>query len=160
MEMMGNYMDIMIRSLEKKNGILEQMLELNEEQGRMLAEPKLDEEAFRESVRKKSEMVEEIRLQDAGFEKLYERVKSELLGNRDKYREEIQEMKHLVALVMDHTVSVRNLEERNKTSLQNRFWREKQEIRQAKKTTRAAASYLKSSGPMGYVEPQFMDRKK
>ena len=51
-------------------------------------------------------------------------------------------------------------EKRNRAALENVFRMKRQEIKQLKVSTSAAAKYYKSMSRINEVDPQLMDRKK
>ena len=66
---MGNdYLSIMIQSLQKKRKVLDEIIEKNKEQRRILEQEDLDADAFEQNVKLKSDLVDQIDFLDEGFE--------------------------------------------------------------------------------------------
>ena len=90
--MVQTYIDIMLQSLEKKEVILDNIIELNKEQRNALENPNLSPEEFDEIVEAKGQLIEQLNLLDSGFEKLFDRTKEELNGHKDEHAEKIRLM--------------------------------------------------------------------
>lgn len=96
------YIAIMIQSLEKKEQVLDKIIELDTVQKNQLEDPNLTPDDFDDVVEQKSKLIEQLDNLDSGFEKLFERVKEELEGNKEAYKEEIRIMQDqlLIKLVI------------------------------------------------------------
>ena len=97
---------------------------------------------------------------DSGFEKLFERVKEELEGNKETYKEEIRIMQDHIRKITDKSVKIQSQEARNKALMTNKFNGIKKQARQVRKGANVASKYYQSMTKTGYVDPQFMDNKK
>ena len=150
----------MLQSLKKKSAVLDKIMEANEEHAKIAAAKDFDPEAFDEVFAKKDELIKELELLDRGFSTVYTRVKEELIGNKDAYKEEIAEMQALITEITDKSVDIQATEKRNRDALMSRMDMVKREIHQAKNTKKIATNYYKSMNGLNYVEPQFMDKKK
>ena len=84
------YIAIMIQSLEKKEQVLDKIIELDMVQKNQLEDPNLTPDDFDDVVEQKSKLIEQLDNLDSGFEKLFERVKEELEGNKETYKAEIR----------------------------------------------------------------------
>ena len=155
-----SYIEILLQSLVKKSSVLDKIMEANEEHARIAAEKEFDPEAFDVVFDKKDELIKELEQLDKGFNTVYTRVKEELVGNKDSYKDEIVKMQALITEITDKSMNIQATEKRNKEALMNRMDMVKREIYQAKNTKKVATSYYKNMNGLNYVEPQFMDRKK
>ena len=86
------YIEIMIQSLEKKEQVLDKIIELDTIQKNQLEDPNLTPDDFDEIVEKKSELIDQLNNLDSGFEKLFARTKEELDGNKEAHKEQIRIM--------------------------------------------------------------------
>ena len=86
------YIDIMIQSLEKKEQVLDRIIELDIKQKNQLEDPQLTPDDFDEVVEAKSRLIDQLNNLDSGFEKLFERTKEELNGHKEDYKEQIRTM--------------------------------------------------------------------
>lgn len=87
---------ILLQSLEKKNELLDQMILQNRAQEQILKQEEFDMDAFDEAIDRQSAYVEELDKLDRGFEAVYDRVREELMENRERYRTEITRMKEQI----------------------------------------------------------------
>ena len=137
------YIDIMIQSLEKKEQVLDRIIELDIKQKNQLEDPQLTPDDFDEVVEAKSRLIDQLNNLDSGFEKLFERTKEELNGHKEDYKEQIRTMQEHIRSITDKSVKIQS-----------------QEARKVRVGTQAASRYYKSMSGTGYMEPQFMDNKK
>ncbi len=149
----------MSESLIIKKGILERLTVLNDEQESIASQETFDDEAFRDNVDKKAELIDEMVKLDEGFNSLFNRVKEQLDANREGYRDEIAAMQQLIRDITDLAASVEAKENRNRVLMQNKFMAMRKEVQNAKRSTQMANTYYKNMNKLNY-EPQFMDKKK
>ena len=102
----SQYIPIMIQSLKKKNQILDVIIGLNQQQRDELEDPGLDPDDFDLTVEKKAKQIEELEALDVGFQELFERVREELTGNREAYREEIAQMQELIRSLTEKSADI------------------------------------------------------
>ncbi len=157
---MGNQLDILAESLEKKIVILQRLQEYSTQQEQVLAQENMDLEAFDALVEKKDKQIDQLNRLDIGFETLYRKLSKELEGNREKYAEQIKRLQGLVSQVMEMSVSIQAQEQRNKAQVEAFFAGQRAQIRQGRKSSKAAYDYYKNMNRSNYVMPQFFDGKK
>ena len=95
MENGREYLSILTESLKKKITILDEILLLNQKQLESVSGNEIDDDLFNEVIDKKDIYIKEINNLDKGFEQVYERIKSEITGNTDKFSSEIAVLKQL-----------------------------------------------------------------
>ncbi len=156
--MTTNYLQMMIDSLNKKKGILIRIVELNDEQDRILSEEALDDEAFDANMKAKGSCIDELDMLDEGFQSLFNRIREELAVNKSMYGDEIATMKKLITEVTELGARIEVQESRNKVKVEAMFRRERQEHREAKRSASMAKSYYQNMSRIS-DEPQFMDAK-
>lgn len=156
----NNYVIILIDSLQKKLQVLEKIVEMNQEQMKIAQEEKFDMEAFDESITKKDDLIIQLGQLDDGFETIYERVKPELLQHKAVYAKEIQTLQNLISMITDKSVIIQAAEARNKQLIEKQFKFVRQEIQQARTTSRAASNFYKAMSRVNTIEPVMMDEKK
>lgn len=113
-----NYVQIMIESLEKKKAVLSQIVDLNRQQNILLQDLNLQPEEFEKNMDYKANLVEQISLLDSGFEKLYEKVRTELQNNRADYQDEIAKMQSLIRDISAQTNMIQTQEQRSKQQVE------------------------------------------
>ena len=119
--MVQTYIDIMLQSLEKKEVILDNIIELNKEQRNALENPNLTPDEFDEIVEAKGQLIEQLNLLDSGFEKLFDRTKEELNGHKDEHAEKIRLMQGHIKSITDKSVEIQAQESRNKDLMTKKF---------------------------------------
>lgn len=154
------YIAIMIQSLEKKEEVLDKIIELDTIQKNQLEDPNLTPEDFDEVVEAKSELIEQLNYLDSGFEKLFDRMKEELEGNKEAHKDEIRIMQEHIRSITDKSVKIQSQEARNKDLMIQKFNAIKKQTREVRKGTSVVNKYYQTMTKTGYVDPQFMDNKK
>lgn len=155
-----DYVTILVESLQKKNKILDQIRAANEEQRVLLADETLGPDAFEKTVDKKAELIEALNQLDAGFEQIYERVRPEIEQNMDKYADRIREMQQMITEIVEKTMSAQAEEARNKRLIEAKFSSVKKQIREVKSSQKAVNTYYQNMMKTGFIDSQFLDRKK
>lgn len=158
--MMNNYLQILEDSLKKKLAILEQIEEKSQEQALMLRDSDVSLQQIDENMDAKARLIEELEPLDNGFEGLYEKIREELLPQKEQYREEIQRLQKLIAQVTEKSASIQALEARNKAEIESVFSREKKKLQSSRNALSVASNYYQNMNKVKNVEPQFLDRKK
>ncbi|MBD5526573.1 MAG: flagellar protein FlgN [Lachnospiraceae bacterium] len=151
---------ILLRSLEKKNALLDQMILLNSEQEAILKREEFDMDAFDETINRQSSCVEELDKLDQGFEAIYDRVREELLQNKAHYRVEIEGMKEQIRQITDKIVTLNAGNMRNKMLAENQFKKKRLAINTGASKNKVATNYYNSMNNLNYVSPHFYDSKK
>ena len=157
--MTETYVDIMLQSLKKKAEVLKAIIDENVKQREILEDVNGSADDFDATVEAKSALIEQLNQLDSGFQKLFDRMKEELEGDKDKYREQIREIQRLIRTVTDKSVEIQAQEARNKDLMKAKFAQVKSQARTFRKSSAVVSKYYKSMSKMPYVEPQFMDNK-
>lgn len=158
--MINNYLNILEDSLKKKMEVLKRISEVNDAQTEVLKEESADLEAFDQMMEEKDQYIDELTKLDEGFESLYDNVKQELIGNRQKYADQIKRLQELITQITDASVSIQAQEARNKALVENCFKKKRQELGNSRKNSQAAYGYYQNMNNMKGIQPQFMDKKK
>lgn len=157
---MENYLDILEESLQKKLKVLEKIAVYNQEQEQLLRKASVSLEELDENMSHKDELIQKVTALDEGFETLYERIKEQLLTNKDDYKEQIRKLQQLISQVTEKGVSIQAQEARNKKLIEDYFKKERSQLRQNRQSSKAAYNYYKSVNNTNVVMPQMMDQKK
>lgn len=158
--MSQNIAQILLQSLEKKNQVLDEIIAQNELQEELLKKEELDMDAVDASVQSISELVDELEKLDDGFESVYDRVRTEIMENKEMYRAEITQMQDNIQQITDKVVKINAVKMRNQLRADSHFKQKAQEIKKAVSKTKAAKNYYNSMNKLNYVAPQFYDNKK
>ena len=155
-----NCVQILVQSLKKKSETLNKIIEQNNLQETILKQEEFDMDSFEETVDAQNELVEELERLDTGFEALYDRVREDVMHNKDRYRQEIVEMQELIQQITDKVVTINAGNMRNKRLAENQFKKARAEIRNGVSQSKVARGYYNNMNNLNCVAPQFYDNKK
>ena len=159
--MTSNYLDMMADSLDKKIAILEEMERINEEQKTLFGQgDAMDDDAFDASVNRKGELIDEIDQLNDGFTALFEKVKTEIGDNKERYAEQIRTLQAKIRRVTELSNSVQTQEARNKQIADKYFNEARARLLEGKKTSGTAMKYYQTMSKSANIQPQFFDNKK
>ena len=157
---MGSYVDILLKSLEKKISILENIEIKNQEQSKILKENPFDVISFDNNTEEKGKLIDQLVKIDEGFDVIYNRVRTVFIGEKEKYVKEIKELQKLISQTMDLSVSIQAHESRNKEIVKKIFANERHQRQNSKKVSKASLDYYMNMNKTNYVDPQFLDQNK
>lgn len=157
---MDNYLSVLEDSLKKKLQILDELTDYTTQQQELLKVEELDYEAFDRLVDQKEPLIQKIMELDQGFETVYDRIKEQLLGNKEQYAAQIKALQSLIGELTDKSVKLQTMEQRNKSAVEQQFRKSREKIRQGRQNKQAALNYYKNMNNSNYVPPQFLDDKK
>ncbi|MBO5450111.1 MAG: hypothetical protein J6A11_01010 [Lachnospiraceae bacterium] len=157
---MTNELQILIESLKKKIGIMDNILLASKEQEKLANSTEFDSEHFDELFDQKDVLLKEMGELDQGFDATFSRIRDELLDNKEKYRDEILQLQQLIRTTVDRGAEIAATESRTKDSLTNVMKRQKQDLAKRKVSSKTVMDYYKTSSQLNHVEPFFMDQKK
>ncbi len=160
MEDYSRYISILIASLEKKNELLSELLELNERQAEILKEEIVPEDEFERIIDKKQDRIELIAKVDTGFDSIYRKARTEITQNPEKYKDEIHLMQDLIKELTDKSVKMEASEKRNKMAVDFYLSKERKSAQNLVRTVDAANSYYKSMTGTQVVDAQMFNLKK
>lgn len=157
---MDNYLSVLEDSLKKKLQILDELTDYTTQQQELLKVEELDYEAFDRLVDQKEPLIQRIMELDQGFETVYDRIKEQLLGNKEQYAAQIRALQSLIGELTDKSVKLQTMEQRNKSAVEQQFRKSREKIRKGRQNKQAALNYYKNMNNVNYVPPQFLDDKK
>ena len=153
------YIDIMLQSLEKKEVVLDRIIEANVRQEAVLKDPEGNPEEFDDTVETKSALIEQLEQLDSGFQKLFDHMKEELDGQRENYAKQIEQMQLHIRSITDKSVQIQAQEARNKELMTQKFTRIKEMAKQTRASSNMVNQYYKNMSKLNVVDPQFLDDK-
>lgn len=151
---------ILLQSLEKKAQLLDKMIRQNSVQEGILKQDELDMDIFEEAIDQQGAYLGELERLDRGFEAVYDRVREELLQDKERYQTEITRMKELIQQITDKIVTINAGNMRNKVLAENQFKKKRISIGAGVSKNKAARNYYNNMNNLNYVSPQFYDSKK
>ena len=158
--MMMSYLNILQDSLLKKLELLEQIEKKSIEQSEMIKGTNVDLELVDANMDEKARLIDEVMKLDNGFESIYEKVREQLLAEKEQYKVQIRNLQGLIAKVTEKSASIQAVETRNKAQMDIVFATQKKEVQGRKNAMSVARDYYQNMNKVKYVSPQFMDHKK
>ncbi|MCI9337922.1 MAG: flagellar protein FliT [Lachnospiraceae bacterium] len=158
--MTENYLTLLEESLKRKLQVMAEIQKYNLRQQELFQTGSADIDQFDDYVAEKGELIERLSALDSGFEKLYAKVAEQLKGNREQYAVQIKRLQGLVTEVTDVSVQIQAQEARNKKLIEDYFRRERDGIRDGRKSSKAAINYYRNMNKSAVVPPHFLDSKK
>ena len=155
---MENYLEILADSLRKKSEVLDEIIQYNNKQENLLKQERVSLEEIDANMELKDGLIQKLTSLDDGFETLYERIKGQLLAQKDQHKVQIRQMQELISGITEKSVSIQAQEARNKGMIENYFARERGQLRQSRQVSKAAYGYYKSMS--NGVSSQLLDQKK
>ena len=156
----NQYIAIMLQSLQKKEKVLNSIIQINKRQKEELENPSLDPDDFDKTVEKKSKQIEQLELLDNGFQELFEKVKDDLKAHPDVYHDEIAQMQDYIRKLTSKSATIQVQEARNKDLMTRKFASVHKQVREVRKSQKVVNQYYKNMMKNTYGESVFTDRKK
>lgn len=157
---MTNELQLLIETLEKKEGILKGILDKSKAQLKLAEQELLDAERFDQLVDDKAVLLEEMAKLDEGFDRTYERIRNELLRHKDEYKKEIALLQKLIAKGVDLGAQISAAEGRTKDKLVGSLKRTKKELAKKRVSSKIATDYYKTTNNLKHIDSLFLDKKK
>lgn len=156
---METYLDMLQDSLRKKLEILDKIMTCQKEESDMLKGGSMDRDVFDRSMTEKVELAESIDSLDDGFEKVYDRIREEMIAHKEGYVNQIRALQNMISEISDKNVLIQAEENRIRLEVENYAKRESAALRQRRDNGKAARSYYNNMKKLNYVGSQFMDKK-
>ena len=158
--MMNSYLQILQDSLIKKYEVLCKIEEKSLEQSNMLKSQNVDLAQVDLNMDEKAALIEEVLSLDNGFESIYEKIRTQLLPNKEQYKSQIVTLQKLIEKVTEKNASIQAIEARNKAQMDMFFSNQKRELKSKRNAMSVARDYYQSMNKVKNVSPQFLDQKK
>lgn len=166
--MTESYLEMMVRSLDRKIEILNRIEQENRKQRDLLdfpvqekeAEEVFEEEAFQRTVEEKGRLIEELLKLNEGFDLLFAKVQKELSGQWDDYRSQVRAMQEKIRMVTELSSRIQVQEQRNKALVDRYFSEERTKIKIGKRSTASAMKYYQTMNKTQHVGPQMFDENR
>ena len=154
------YLDILIRSLQKKLVLLNRIAVLNREQRELLQDENMEADAFDINVRDKDDLISQIVTLDKGFDEVYAHIKDLMERDHSAYEDQLNRMRELIRQIMAKDASVRAEEQRNYELAQHKFAGVKNKVREMKANRKMVNSYYQTMMRQNPGDSMFLDNKK
>lgn len=160
MSQTGTYVNIMQESLVRKKKYLLEILELTQTQEQLAKAKKFDEDAFGDTIDRKEVLINNVEEIDKGFTSVYDRIRTEVMEEKELYHDELLAMQSLIKECVDLGMQIEAMEERNRASLEHAFSTGFKGIKRAKQSKQVANKYYKSMANGTVNDSMLYDRKK
>lgn len=157
---MTNELQLLIESLEKKKGILSDILTKSRLQGEIVSADDFEAEQFDLLADEKAELIIQMDEVDQGFDATFNRIREELLSNKDKYKKEIACMQKLIRETVDLGAQIHATEARTKDNVSRVLQNNRQELLKRKNSSKSVRDYYKANSQLNFVGSYFIDQKK
>lgn len=161
--MKNSYVNILIESLENKDAVLDEILEEDKRQAAIFKNKDPELEDLEKSQERIGELAAKLDQLNDGFQSVYDRVKGELQGNKELYRDEIKRMQELITVITGKTVKIEAEQNRNKRDAEKLFSEKRRSFVEQRSTVRKLNLYANQMNnviPTGQAEAAFLDKKK
>ncbi len=161
--MKNSYVKILIDSLKDKNELLDEVAAEDASQAEILRSEEPDLEALQKSQERIGELAVRLDKLNEGFESVYDRVRGDLQGDKDKYRDEILLMQELITDITGKAVKIEAEQNRNKAAAERAFKNKRSSLkdqRNAVQKINMYANQMHNVIPKGQMDAAFLDKKK
>lgn len=158
--MLDNYLTILEESLEKKETILDQLLEIGGKQAELFKAETPDLKQYDQYVDEKDTLITELEKLDEGFETLYEQIRAQLRQDKDRYAPQIRRIQEHIRSVTDKSTAIQAQEARNKEAVEQYFKAYRSELAGKRHSTRVARSYTTNFHAAYREDASILDTRK
>ena len=137
----GVYVTALQTALQEKRKVLHELLQLTQEQGRILVNKEMVADDFERLLQEKEKWLVKIQELDKGFQNLFDKIGSSLKENKQQYKQQILSMQEDIRAITDCGVQIEALEKKNRDSFAFFASGKRKEIRDFKMNTKSVASY-------------------
>ncbi len=153
-------LDMMQDSLNKKISVMNKIHEENQTQKEILENPQqVDGEAFDAAVERKAALIDELNILNDGFQGIYDRIKEDLLDNKDQYKEQILILQDQIREITSLSSQLEQEEQRNKEMADAYFSTERSKLKTGVQSSKAALDYYQNMNKVGMNLSLFFDSK-
>lgn len=160
MNLQTTYLRILQDTLNKKQKVLEEIYNVTRRQEALLKNVSVQTESLDSCMDQKSDCLERLNELDDGFEMLYAKVREELKASPEHHKEEIAKLKQSVNKVMELSISIQALEQRNRMSMERYFLRHRKNIQNYRSGQKRVGSYYNTMTGFNPNQSFFLDKKK
>ena len=133
------YIDMLKDILQKQIVVLNAVLVITKEQSKVDSGLNFSDDDFADTLTKKDALIMRLNELDDGFVSIYNKVRRDVSGNVEQYKNDIKVLQDLIRKCTDLGMEIQTLEERNKEKIKRHFENRKQEY-SAKQTAANVAN--------------------
>lgn len=138
MEERQQYIGMLDNILDKQIATLEDILAVTKEQSLLASDERFDMDKFDETLARKDVFIMRLNELDNGFVFIYDRVRSEVKNNPEKFSKDIKRLQEKIRKCTDFGMEIQTLEARNRDKFVKCFDNKRQEY-SAKQTAATVA---------------------
>lgn len=158
--MADNYVQVLIDTLTEKELTLRKILEITKLQEELSKKDTYAMEDMEKTLDEKEIQISRVNYLDEGFQSVYERIRSELRKNNDKYKVEIAALQDKIRICMDIANEIQVLEDRNRNRFSALFAKTRKQYTTSKTQANVAQNYAKIMNKAKVLDSYFVDKKK
>ena len=158
--MITSCLNILHDSLTKKMDLLEQIEKKSLEQSELIKDTNVNLDLVDFNMDEKANLIEEVLALDNGCQGIYDRIRSQLLENKEMYKVQIKKIQELIEKITEKSTSIQAIEARNKAQMDIIFATQKKEVQTRRNAMSVARDYYQNMNKVKHVSPQFLDHKK
>ena len=140
--------------------LLEQIEKKSLEQSELIKDTNVNLDLVDFNMDEKANLIEEVLALDNGFQGIYDRIRSQLLENKEMYKVQIKKIQELIEKITEKSTSIQAIEARNKAQMDIIFATQKKEVQTRRNAMSVARDYYQNMNKVKHVSPQFLDHKK
>jgi cell shape-determining protein MreC len=156
----GNYVQILINTLQKQVDVLGEVLQLTREQSRIADSEEFDEVMLEKTLNQKEVLISRLNELDDGFVSVYGRVRQEIRDHQQTYTQELRQLRSLIQECTDLGVEIKVLEERNREKMAKCFSGKQKEYGAQRTAASVASRYHQTMRNAQAMESYFFNQKK
>lgn len=154
------YIHLMVDTLTKKVDILNCLINLTEQQSKVIADANFNDDEFLQIITLKDNQIRALMDIDSGFESLYQSVKEILSKERNEYVSQITIMQDLIRKITDLSMQLQAMEKRNKSKIDVIFAEKRRSLKNSRLNNQTVVNYYKAMNSQYDNQSFFYDKKK
>ena len=154
-----SYVQILVNTLQKQVETLQDILELTREQNKIAENTSFDEQLLDYTLNRKEVLIARLNELDDGFVSVYERVRKEVVGQQERYKDQLLCLQDLIKQCTDLSVEIKVMEEWNRTKLVQCFAKKHKEYGTQQTAASVASRYHQTMHNMQVVDSFFFNKK-
>lgn len=158
-ELIRTYLQVLTAILQKKEQLLHSLIRATKQQKEALEQQPPQFTDFQSNAELKEALIQEINEQDTQFDGLFLKIKGFLNSQDSAYSEEVQRMQKLIPVVIDLGVTLKGLEQQNKTKLEVVALQSKKDSVTMRRSSKSVADCYKAIHNMKPVKTSLDQQK-
>lgn len=154
-----NYVQVLIDTITKKEETLRKILEITRRQELLSKQEVYSSDEMEETLNEKEIQIARINYLDEGFQSVYDRVRSEVRNNIEKYRQDVLTLQERIRTCTEIANEIQVLEERNRNRFSTLFSKTRSEYSTSKTRANVAQNYFKTMNNSKVMDAYFVDKK-